>query len=504
MPEKILLVDDEPGIRTVLGITLKDAGYDVVSAETAEDALKRFEEDQPSIVVTDIKMPGMDGVELLKEIKKRSPETEVVMITGHGDMSLAIESLKHDAADFVTKPINGDVLEASLRRVEEKLNLKRELARYTIDLERMVKEKSARYRDLFEQAPCYITVQDPELKMVELNESFREDFGGEPGDYCYKVYKGRKEPCEDCPVLKTFQDGETHECEEVVASSSGAQKYVLIKTTPILNRQGEVVQVMEMSTDITQIRKLQDRLTNLGLLLSSVSHGVKGMLTALDGGVYRLESGIKRHDEKRTEQAADTIKEVSENIKRTVLDILYYAKSRNLNWDVVDVGELAERTAKAVLPKAEQQNVEFLRDFDDELGTIEADASLLSSALVNLLENAVDACSSDRSKEEHRIIYEVTPDGDKHVLISVVDDGAGMDQETRNKLFSLFFSSKGRKGTGLGLFIANQVIEQHGGTISVNSTQGQGSCFDVRLPRELPESEKQDDSESSAEGASCA
>jgi PAS domain S-box-containing protein len=504
MPEKILLVDDEPGIRTVLGITLKDAGYEVTGAENAEHALKLFDEIEPSIVLTDIKMPGMDGVELLREIKKRSPETEVVMITGHGDMNLAIESLQYDAADFVTKPINDDVLEASLKRVEEKLNLKRELKRYTRDLERMVEEKSARYRDLFEQVPCYITVQDKDLKMVELNESFRKDFGGEAGDFCYKIYKGREEPCEECPVMKTFRDGETHECEEVVASGDGEQKYVLIKTSPIRNSEGDVVQVMEMSTDITQIRKLQDRLTNLGLLLSSVSHGVKGLLTSLDGGIYRLESGLKKGDNDRARQAADTIKEVADNIKSIVLDILYYAKSRELNWDKVDVAELAEKTADSVLPKAEKQNVEFIRDIADDIGDIEADGSLLSSALVNLLENAVDACSSDRSKDEHRIIYEVKPDGDDHVMLSVVDDGAGMDAETRNKIFSLFFSSKGKQGTGLGLFITNQVIEQHGGRIDVDSTKGQGSCFDVRLPRVLPESAKQHgDEDSSQEPARC-
>jgi signal transduction histidine kinase/FixJ family two-component response regulator len=505
MPEKILLVDDESGIRTVLGITIADAGYEVVTAETAEDALELFDETQPGIVVTDIKMPGMDGIGLLKEIKKRSPETEVIMITGHGDLNLAIESLQLDAADFVTKPINNDILEASLKRVEEKLRMKRELDRYTHDLERMVEEKSARYRELFEQVPCYITVQDESLRIMDMNERFREDFGGEPGNFCYKVYKGRDEPCENCPVKRTFRDGQNHECEEVVASLDGEQRYMLINTSPIRNDKGEIVQVMEMSTDITQIRKLQDRLTNLGLLLSSVSHGVKGQLTALDGGVYRLESGVKRNDPERILRAMETIKDVTDNIKHVVLDILYYAKSRNLNWDEVDVAELAEKTAKTVQPKAAKQNVEFISSFEDGLGSIEADYSLLSSAMVNLLENAVDACSSDRSKKEHRIVYEVRPDGDDHVMLSVVDDGTGMDAETRNKIFSLFFSSKGRSGTGLGLFIANQVIEQHGGKIDVNSTKGQGSCFDVRLPRVLPESAKKpDQDELSQERAHCA
>ena len=107
--EKILLVDDEEGIRKVLGISLSDIGYKVYTAENGEEAFEIFEEVDPPIVLTDIKMPGMDGVELLRKIKATSPNTEVIMITGHGDMDLAIKSLKYEAVDFVTKPINDDV-----------------------------------------------------------------------------------------------------------------------------------------------------------------------------------------------------------------------------------------------------------------------------------------------------------------------------------------------------------------------------------------------------------
>ncbi|MFC1821445.1 response regulator [Thermodesulfobacteriota bacterium] len=102
MAQRILLVDDEEGIRRVLGIALADSGYEVILAQNGEEALRCFKERKPPIVLTDIKMPGMDGVELLQKIKKDSPDTEVIMITGHGDLDLAIQSLKHDATDFIT------------------------------------------------------------------------------------------------------------------------------------------------------------------------------------------------------------------------------------------------------------------------------------------------------------------------------------------------------------------------------------------------------------------
>jgi len=142
MAQKILLVDDEEGIRRVLDISLTDIGYQVFTAGDGVEALEVFKKQRPPIVLTDIKMPGMDGIELLKEIKEENPDTEVIMITGHGDMDLAIESLKLDATDFITKPINDEVLEIALKRAHEKISLKSQLKEYTENLEQLVEEKT--------------------------------------------------------------------------------------------------------------------------------------------------------------------------------------------------------------------------------------------------------------------------------------------------------------------------------------------------------------------------
>ena len=117
----ILIVDDEEGILKVLGITLADSGYEVLTASSGEEALGIFKDACPPIVLTDIKMPGMDGIELLRRIKEEEPDAEVIMITGHGDLELAIKSLQFKAADFITKPINDDALEIALKRAQERI-----------------------------------------------------------------------------------------------------------------------------------------------------------------------------------------------------------------------------------------------------------------------------------------------------------------------------------------------------------------------------------------------
>ena len=584
MSERLLLVDDEEDIRRFLGMFLADLGYEVSAAENGAQALEIFEEVQPAIVLTDIKMPVMDGMELLKRIKARSPDTEVVMISGHGDMDLAIGCLQYEAADFVTKPINHDILDAALKRIDEKLALRRELRQYTQNLEKLVREKSSRvvelerqlaagqmvesmcqaisglsadfgdgaayfnempcfvavhnralevvatnqlykerlgdmvghhswevyvgqalrgfdgpvwktfetgkgqrsretmvckngrelpvmvhttpiaatdgrvelvlemavdvseikrlqeelrvtqqkYMDLFEATPCYLAVRDRNYRIVANNTLFKEDFGEGVGRLCHEIFRHRDGPCPDCPVDATFADGEPHTLEAVVTCLSGRAKNVLTFSAPIRTGDGAVTEVMALSTDITQIRELQDHLTSLGLMLGSISHGVKGMLTALEGGVYRLESGLKRGDQDRIADAADTVKSLVGRVRNLVLNVLYYAKSRDMAGDAVEVSHLARNVAQVVEPKAAREHIAFTYDIPENLGTTVLDTANLSAALVNILENAIDACVADTAKTGHAITFKAAVTAET-LVFDITDNGMGMDQETREK-----------------------------------------------------------------------
>ena len=142
MTDTILLVDDEEGIRKVLGLSLADQGYKVFTAGSGSEALKTFDDVNPPIVLTDIKMPDMNGITLLQKIKQRNTDTEVIIFTGQGDMDLAIQSLKHDATDFVTKPIDDDILQIALRRARERITMRNQIKEYTEHLESLVEEKA--------------------------------------------------------------------------------------------------------------------------------------------------------------------------------------------------------------------------------------------------------------------------------------------------------------------------------------------------------------------------
>ncbi|MEW6249941.1 MAG: PAS domain-containing protein [Planctomycetota bacterium] len=352
------------------------------------------------------------------------------------------------------------------------------------DLQRQLRRSRRRYHLLFDEVPCYISIQDRELNIVEANRAFQDGFGNGLGRKCYEIYKHRSEPCAPCPVQETFEDGQPHYREEVVTALDGKQRNVLVTAAPIRDGQGHITGVMEMSADITQVRELESRLTSLGLLIGSVSHGLKGMLNGLAGGMYLVDSGFKKNDPERIHKGWDTVQRNVARIRSMVSDILYYAKDRVPAWAQLSAAEVAREVCELAQARAGELKVELVTALDPAAGEFEADAQAVRALLTNLIENALDACRLD-GKKPGRVTIRMhgAPD---HVRYEVEDNGIGMDRETQEKVFSLFFSSKGTEGTGLGLFIANRIARSHGGKIELESAPGAGTRFVVRLPRKRP------------------
>jgi PAS domain S-box-containing protein len=357
-------------------------------------------------------------------------------------------------------------------------------------IQKKLYETQKQLYQFFDAVPCYISIQDRDLKLINVNKRFREDFGMGGGSYCYEVYKHRDEPCIECSVAKTFEDGQSHQSEEVVTAISGDQYNVLVSTAPIRDSQGVITHVIEMSTNITEIRQLQDQLTSLGLLVGSISHDIKGLSSSLDGGIYLMDSGLKKNDKERINRGWDVVNRNVSQMRRMISDILYYAKDRELFYETIDIPEFVKDIVTTMENKANSFKVNFKYEYSTSLGEFAIDVSALRSALVNVLENSFDACRKDLNKESHFVTLKVLEDDNKkNIIFDITDNGIGMDQETQDKIFSLFFSSKGIEGTGLGLFISNKIIKKHGGTIEVSSAISDGAHFRITLPRN-PDSEE--------------
>jgi len=486
MNNNILVVGNDMELCYALGKYLDRYGYNVKEAATSQMALSVISDNKPSILIADSQLKDKDGLEFLETVKEKFPEIQVIMIIDEKDVNTGVECLRMGASDYLTKPINGGALEVALQRAYHRREVRFQLEDYQTQLEAANKNR-ALFQQLFDEVPCYISIQDRNFRLTGANKQFKQDFGDFIGSYCYEIYKHRTEPCRGCPVEATFEDGKPHQTEEVVTSQHGEQYNILTWTAPLRDDTGQITQVMEMATNITQIRKFQSRLTSLGLLLGSMSHGIRGVLTALDGGLYRLEAGLKKENQVQINDAIEVVKNMIHRISSMVIDILYYTKERGLNWTEVNVMDFSNQIAALIKPKADKHNIEFIYKFEHPKALFEIDPGTVNSALVNILENSIDACIYDRAKDKsHRVVFRVYENGN-YTVFEAQDNGMGMDRETRENLFTLFFSSKGHSGTGLGLFVANQIVEQHGGLIEIESELKQGSCFIIKLPKVLPE-----------------
>jgi len=366
-------------------------------------------------------------------------------------------------------------------------------------LQKQFKDSQAHYHQLFEEVPCFISIQDDSLSVVDANRLHRETFGVGYGDKCYKLYKHREKECEPCTVRQTFEDGLARYHEEVVTSQSGEQINVLVHTAPLRNGDGKIEKVIEMSTDITQLRQLQSKLSSVGLLIGSISHGIKNLLNGLDGGIYLVNTGLKKDDRARIDKGWEIALRNVRRIRSMVMDILYYAKDREPNWEEISTMDMVEDVCRIMKERAESQDIEFVYELDSDVGDFEADKQAIRSMLLNLIENSIDACRIDNNKSNHKLIVRLKGSPEK-VFFEIEDNGIGMDRETREKAFSLFFSSKGAGGTGLGLFISNKIAQAHGGKIDVTSDEGKGSHFLVELSRKRPEIDKKDKKTSETSG----
>jgi signal transduction histidine kinase len=350
------------------------------------------------------------------------------------------------------------------------------------ELEHRLHDSLNRFHHLFDLAPCYISVQNRDLRIVEANENFKQSFGNPAGGHCYEVYKTRSEPCPECPVLATFSDGQSHTGEHVWVDKQGKEILVVVQTAPIRDRRGEIAEVIEVSTDITGIRALQDKLASLGKLVGGIAHSVKNVLEGLRGGVYIVNLGFRDNNQEDIRTGWAMVERNVSRVSSMVLDMLYCAKERSPRRLPVSLAEICRDVVTLFEPRAKECGIRLELEIPAPEITLMGEPKDIQSLLANLVTNAIDACCSDQNPQAaHRVIVRAFPSANE-VVIEVADNGAGMDEEVRGRLFTAFFSTKGAYGTGLGLLVAHKVAVEHGGSIAVRTSPGEGTTFTVRFP----------------------
>lgn len=352
---RILIVDDENGPRQALRMLLKEE-HDTFMANSVAAAIAFLQEETVDIVITDIRMPQQTGVDLLRHVKTDWPDTEVIILTGYGELDTAMEAIEYGAFAYLEKPFDSRVM---LTKIEA-----------CLDKRRREQERRAL-----------------EILAVEAN-----------------------------------------------------------------------------------------RMETLGKLVSGAMHDLGTPLSVLGTHIDLLKQDPHRADlDKRLETMTSQVLHCNDLV-RTTMNFLRHSSQEFAPFSLNGAAKMCIEVAR---PLMLSQNVALAADFDQALTACEGDVVLVRQAILNLIYNA---CQAMEGQSEPRQLRLETYCRDGHVCLAVQDSGPGVPVEHEGKIFDALFTTKGNKGTGLGLAVVNNVMERHGGRVCLEETLGSGARFVLSFP----------------------
>jgi two-component system, NtrC family, sensor kinase len=506
---RIVIIDDEPDIREVIGISLSDAGYVIETAVDGVDGIERCRAFDPHIVLTDIRMPRMDGIQVLSHLKERHPHIEVIVATAFGEMALAIQSLQLDASDFITKPIDHGALMVALDRAKERVVSRKKLQDYTRFLEEgwteATEELLATFtyqQKLIESSMDGILGCDDQECVITFNRSLERMLGYARGEVRHQMSLGQFFDPDQLARIKTALGAETFGgpnqltlLETRMRSKNGTLIPVQLSAT-LLMEQGRSEGLVCFIRDLRQIRRLeqqmsdqarilhQDKMMSLGRLAASVAHEINNPLSGVLNYVrlmLRILSGgtAGREQTEKFQRYLDTVEKEVDRCARIVSSLLTFARKSPAHFAPVDIAELLARSVVLSRHRLELGNIALTTDIAPDLPRVNGDANQLQQCLINLIFNAIDAMPEGGKL----MLRAAMGNSGRSVAIKVQDSGSGIADEHRPHIFEPFFTTKQEgQGTGLGLSTSYGIIERHHGTIAVDSTPGHGATFTINLP----------------------
>ncbi|UCF57451.1 MAG: response regulator, partial [Deltaproteobacteria bacterium] len=420
---KILLIDDEESIRSLLSLSLKHQGHEVVTAEDGEKGIEAFQRERPSIVLADIKMPKMDGIEVLKQVKGLDENAEVIVITGHGDLEMAIEALKLDASDFINKPVKHDVLTVAIKRAQEKLQMKQKLREYTSNLELKVEEATEELRkahdfqqNLIQSSIDGIIATKKDGTIIVFNQGAEKLLGYGADEVIGKMHIDRTTPPGIAETIKKEFGSEAYggknrlvSYESILISKSGEEIPMRISGT-ILFEKGEVMGLVFFFQDLREIKRLEkeliqkERRSAIGQTVTVMAHYIKNILNGLEGGVYMVNTSIKKNKPDLLSRGWSIVEKNINKISDLAINMLLYSNEKEPELEYCSPNDIAEEVFDLIVEKAAQSQVKLVKDFDTDMNECYLDLNGLQHCLLNVGTYAIDTLNQDPQKDRASVV----------------------------------------------------------------------------------------------------
>ncbi|MBW2592929.1 MAG: response regulator [Deltaproteobacteria bacterium] len=485
---QVLVVDDEQDIRDGSERILSRMGCRVFKAGRGEEGLDVLSREAVDIVLLDLKMPGMDGMEVLARIQSSDQQILVIVITGFATVETAIEAMKQGAYDFIPKPFEPDQLRIVINRAQDKIRLAREAAELMEERKRTLADlgtEKSRIHTIIESLPSGLVVTNTKGQVVLMNPSFRRHLDLAPGLEPGEPISAYVDNAEFCDLAMKISRGKSMDSSEIRTCefSLSDKKYVMARGRPVLGEGKECLGAVITLVDISAIKVL-DRLKSE--FVAKVSHELRSPLSTIHEQLALVIKDMTEDESGQDQYILSRAKEKTQGLISLIGDLLDLSR--------IEAGNIGQQPRSVPVDKLLSNIVDFINSRarskqqtlvlnlpSTSLPPVTADPVALESIFGNLITNAINYTQDGG---EIRVQAKRAED---RLCVTVSDNGFGIESKHLENIFKRFYRVKNEKtrfitGTGLGLPIVKGLLDELGGSIRVESTVGQGSVFTVFLP----------------------
>jgi len=504
---KVLVIEDEEFLRLCTCDFLELSGFSVFAAENGREGIELFGQHEPDVVLTDIRMPEMDGFEVLAFFQNYSPQTPIIVFSGTNSIDDVVQSLKLGAWDYILKPVNDyNVIEMAIARAVERRLLLDENQRYREYLEEEVIKRTdellastAQFKTLFNFAGDIIFIHDGKGKITDCNEQAFK-FTGLSREELLEMTMQELVVKEDADLFSQNMaklPKENSAVYELRLAGRDDKAVIFELNAVVVTLEGDP-QIFVICRDITERKRMElereelrkqvvlaQKMELVGLLASGIAHDFNNVLSALTGYTYLLQK--KAADNDAVSKYIDKITEITTMGQSLTRRLTSFVKKEKEELAAVDIHKTLRDAELLLRPNCKFLDISL--EFEAQKFSVMGDESALQNAFLNIGLNArnampeggkltfkthnVDECAGADAKNS----------GCGFIRIEVSDTGVGMSEETVKKLFEPLFTTKDSgSGIGLGLTSVLYCVKNLHGHIGVESTLGKGTTLKITLP----------------------
>lgn len=502
---KILIADDETDISLILKLQLEDAGYKTVRVKDGVEALEALAREEFELLLLDIKMPRIDGLQVLKRARESWPSMVVIMMTAHGSEEIAVTAMKDGALDYIAKPFSSEDL---LKRVERAIAFNRTLQENQRLQDELAAEQKKTEAILHGMAELLVAV-DTSGRIISVNRMAEYILGKDRdallGRSLEELLDADPPADGELPIRKVLATGAAAIDISYTITGPLGKIPVLSSASPLYDNSGHLIGAVEIIRDISTLKALEREREDF---VSMLSHDLKNPITAIVGSLDLVREGrlgpINNDQREFIESAEESCSEMVEMIN-SLLDIHKFEAGRMvMRFNPEKAQHLLEKIVAQYATAAEKGGIRLLLSVLPDLPACPLDRTTFTRMLANLLSNALKftpakgaiIVSADlvkdlpaSTKNIPRGLYpaaNVLKEG-PFLRVMVKDSGVGIPAGALGVIFDRYIQAQNRRegksrGTGLGLAFCRKVMDAHKGLIWAESEEGKGSVFTALFP----------------------